>query len=49
MPQKNVIDAGNLDPNHDIDLSGGKFSQTNAGELARAFQGFIDSGSGLDC
>jgi hypothetical protein len=45
MPKRNVAATGTLDPNHDIDLSGGKFCQTNATELSQAFAKFVDSGS----
>ncbi len=49
MPKKNVVATGALDPYHDIDLSGGKFSQTSPGQLAQAFQRFVDSGSSHLC
>jgi len=34
-----------LDPLHDIDLKGGEFEQTTAGELEQAFANFLDSGA----
>lgn len=45
MNKTKVTQASGPDPNHDIDLKGGKFDQTNAGQLHQAFANFLGSGS----
>jgi hypothetical protein len=45
MGRKRVRDTGILDPDHDIDLSGGMFCKTNAAELSQAFKRFVSSDS----
>lgn len=49
MSKTKVAAAGGLDPNHDIDLKGGKFDQTSAGQLHQAFANFLRSGSTRLC
>jgi hypothetical protein len=46
---KNTAAAIPLDPDHDVDLKGGKFQGTNAAQLAQAFAKFAASGSHHAC
>jgi len=45
MPDKNLPTPVVLDPDHEIDLVGGRFSGTNADQLTGAFKKFAQSGA----